>query len=53
MSVLDDVELFGAVAVHAVGVGVATHGEAVWHPSSGPYTYGEFELTSLAYNLGP
>lgn len=34
-------------------VRVATHGEAVWHPSSGPYTYGEFELTSLAYNLGP
>lgn len=34
-------------------VRVATHGEAVWHPSSGAYAYGEFELTSLAYNLAP
>ena len=32
---------------------VATRGEAVWHPASGTYTYGEFELTSLAYNVGP
>ena len=34
-------------------VRVATHGEAVWHPASGPYAYGEFELRSLAYNLAP
>jgi len=34
-------------------VRVATHGETVWHPSSGPYAYGEFELTSLAYNVVP
>ena len=32
---------------------VATRGDAVWHPASGAYAYGEFELTSLAYNLGP
>jgi hypothetical protein len=32
---------------------VATRGEAVWHPASGAYAYGEFELTSLAYNVGP
>lgn len=34
-------------------VRVATHGETVWHPSSGPYAYGEFELTSLVYNVVP
>lgn len=32
---------------------VAIRGEAIWHPASGAYTYGEFELTSLAYNVGP
>jgi len=32
---------------------VATRGDAVWHPASGAYAYGEFELISLAYNLGP
>jgi len=31
-------------------VRVATHGETVWHPESGAWTYGEFTLTSLAYN---
>src|ERR1035438_7517894 len=29
---------------------VATWGDAVWHPATGAYTYGEFRLTSLAYN---
>ena len=32
---------------------VATHGETVWHPATGAYTYGEFELISLAYNTDP
>jgi hypothetical protein len=32
---------------------VATRGDAVWHPDSGAYAYGEFKLTSLAYNTGP
>jgi hypothetical protein len=32
---------------------VATRGDAVWYPASGPYTYGEFELTSLAYDVRP
>lgn len=31
---------------------VATRGEAVWHPASGAFAYGEFELASLAYNVG-
>ena len=31
---------------------VATRGEAVWYPALGAYAYGEFELTSLAYNVG-
>jgi hypothetical protein len=31
---------------------VATRGDVVWHPASGAYTYGEFELHSLAYNVG-
>jgi len=30
---------------------VATKAEARWHPDSGAWTYGEFELTSLAYNV--
>ena len=29
---------------------VPTRAEARWHPSSGAWTYGEFELTSLVYN---
>ena len=30
---------------------VATRAEAIWHPDSGAWNYGEFELTSLAYNV--
>ena len=30
---------------------VATKAEVRWHPDSGDWTYGEFELTSLAYNV--
>ena len=30
---------------------VATKAEVKWHPDSGAWTYGEFELTSLAYNV--
>ncbi len=30
---------------------VATRAEVRWHPDSGAWTYGEFELTSLAYNI--
>lgn len=30
---------------------VATKAEVKWHPASGAWTYGEFELTSLAYNV--
>jgi membrane protease YdiL (CAAX protease family) len=30
---------------------VATKAEVMWHPESGDWTYGEFELTSLAYNV--
>jgi hypothetical protein len=29
---------------------VATKAETKWHPASGTWTYGEFELTSLAWN---
>lgn len=32
-------------------VQVATRAEVIWHPASGAWTYGEFELTSLAYNV--
>ena len=32
-------------------VRVGTRGEAWWHPASGAYSYGEFRLTSLAYNV--
>ncbi len=30
---------------------VATRAEVIWHPDSGAWSYGEFELTSLAYNV--
>lgn len=30
---------------------VPTTAEAVWHPAEGAWTYGEFTLTSLAYNV--
>lgn len=30
---------------------VPTKAETRWHPDSGAWTYGEFELTSLAYNV--
>ncbi len=30
---------------------VATKAEVKWHPDSGAWTYAEFELTSLAYNV--
>ena len=30
---------------------IATRGDAMWHPVTGPYAYGEFELTSLAYSV--
>ena len=29
---------------------VATHGEARWHPPTGAFAYGEFELRGLAYD---
>lgn len=32
---------------------VPTRGETRWHPGSGAWTYGEFTLTSLAYNVAP
>ncbi len=32
---------------------VATRAETRWHPTTGAWTYGEFELTSLAYNVAP
>jgi uncharacterized protein DUF6544 len=31
---------------------VATKAEVKWHPAAGAWVYGEFELTSLAYNTG-
>lgn len=31
---------------------VPTKAQTVWHPASGAWAYGEFELTSLAYNVG-
>jgi hypothetical protein len=30
---------------------VARKAEVRWHPETGTWTYGEFELTSLAYNV--
>ena len=30
---------------------VATKAEVIWHPASGAWAYGEFELVSLAYNV--
>ncbi|MCY7343615.1 MAG: hypothetical protein LH603_17725 [Pseudonocardia sp.] len=30
---------------------IPTRGETRWHPDSGAWTYGEFALTSLAYNV--
>jgi hypothetical protein len=30
---------------------VPTRAETRWHPDTGAWTYGEFELTSLAYNV--
>lgn len=30
---------------------VATKAEVKWHPDSGAWTYGDFELTSLGYNV--
>jgi hypothetical protein len=30
---------------------VPTRAETRWHPDTGSWTYGEFELTSLAYNV--
>ena len=32
---------------------VPTRAETRWHPDTGAWTYGEFELTSLAYNVAP
>jgi hypothetical protein len=32
---------------------VATRAETLWHPASGAWSYGEFQLTSLRYNVGP
>ena len=32
---------------------VATRGDAVWHPASGAFAYGEFELVALAYDVAP
>lgn len=33
-------------------VRVATKAETLWHPATGAWSYGEFELTSLRYNVG-
>ncbi|MCC6874936.1 MAG: hypothetical protein IT378_11580 [Sandaracinaceae bacterium] len=30
---------------------IASYGEAHWHPPEGEYSYGEFELVDLAYNV--
>ena len=30
---------------------VATRAQTLWHPASGAWSYGEFELTSLRYNV--
>jgi hypothetical protein len=32
---------------------VPTRAETKWHPDTGAWTYGEFELTSLIYNVAP
>jgi len=32
---------------------VPTKAETRWHPDTGAWTYGEFKLTSLAYNVAP
>jgi hypothetical protein len=32
---------------------VPSRAETRWHPASGAWTYGEFTLTSLAYNVAP
>lgn len=32
---------------------VPTRAETRWHPDAGVWTYGEFELKRLAYNVGP
>jgi hypothetical protein len=32
---------------------VAAHGEARWQLPGGPFTYGEFELLDVAYNVHP
>ncbi len=32
---------------------ISTRGEARWHPASGAFSYGEFNLQSLEYNVGP
>ena len=31
-------------------VRVPTKASVLWHPTSGPFAYGEFELTGLSYN---
>ena len=33
------------------GIRVGTHGDANWIDASGEWTYGRFEITSLAYNV--
>jgi hypothetical protein len=33
-------------------VRVATKGQTLWHPDAGSWSYGEFELQSLDYNIG-
>ena len=43
---------FGATATAEAGtVRLAAHAEAVWHPASGPYAYGEFDIVSIDYNV--
>jgi hypothetical protein len=32
-------------------VRVPRHGDVKWHPETGSWTYGEFELTSITYNV--
>jgi len=57
LSVRSMVDAHGAEFTHAYArVGpalVSTKAETRWHADTGAWTYGEFELTSLAYNVAP
>lgn len=32
---------------------IAAHGDGRWHPAAGEFTYGEFEVLDVAYNVRP